>query len=121
MGSLPPQLCVSRVMEAPQRQGHDFLRTGSSAPGFGSTRSWTSEPVRTGTPLTANLLCQPHACRLDVFPTAAVFSFLASLGGSCPAQHPWCSLCPRPSPSSCLACISWEDWSWCKEWSEQQV
>lgn len=71
--------------------------------------------------LTANLLCQPHARRLDVFPTAAVFSFLPSLGGSCPAQHPWCSFSQCLSPSNGLGCISWEDWSWCKEWSEQQV
>lgn len=61
---------------------------------FGSSRSWASKPVRTGTPPTANLLCQPRTSHLDVFPTAALLSFLASLGGSCPAQHPWCSFCP---------------------------
>lgn len=33
MGSLPRQLSVPRVMEVPQRQGHDLLRTGSRAPG----------------------------------------------------------------------------------------
>lgn len=98
-----------------------FSGLGAGLLGFGSTRSRTSEPVRTGTPLAANLLCQPHACCLDAFPIAAVFSFLALLGGSCPAQHPWYSSCPRPSPSSCLGPISWEGWSWSKEWSEQQV
>lgn len=68
-----------------------FSGLGAVLLGFGSTRSWTSE--RTGTPLTANLLCQPHACCLDVFPRAAVFGFLPLLGGSCPAQHPWGSFC----------------------------
>lgn len=76
-----------------------FSGLGAVLLGFGSSRSWASKPVRTGTPPTANLLCQPRTSHLDVFPTAAVLSFLASLGGSCPAQHPWCSFCPRSSPS----------------------
>lgn len=74
-----------------------FSGLGAVLLGFGSTRSWASKPVRTGTPPAANLLCQPRTSHLDVFPTAAVLSFLASLGGSCPAQHPWCSFCPRLS------------------------
>lgn len=36
-----------------------FSGLGAALLGFGSSRSWTNE--RTGTPLTANLLCQPHA------------------------------------------------------------
>ena len=60
-------------------------------------------------------------CCLDVLPIAAVFSFLALLGGSCPAQPPWHSSCAHPSPSSCLGPVSWEGWSWREEWSEQQV
>lgn len=97
-----------------------FSGLGAVLLGFGSTRSLTSEPVCTGTPPAANLLCQPHACCLDVFPIVVVFSFLALLEGSCPAQHPWHLSCPHPGPSSCLGPISWEGWSRC-EWSQQQV
>lgn len=98
-----------------------FSGLGAALLGIVSTRSWTSKPVCTGTPLATDLLCQPHACCLDVSPIAVVFSCLALLGGSCPAQHPWRSSCPHPSPSSCLGPISWEGWSWCTERSEQQV
>jgi len=38
-----------------------FSGLGAALPGLGSTRSRTSEPVRTGTPLAADLLCQPRA------------------------------------------------------------
>lgn len=102
MDSLPQPLCVP----GSQRQGHDLLRTGSSAPGVWLHRSQTSEPVRTGTPLAASLLCQ------DVSPIAVECRSLALLGGSCPAQHLQLSSCPRPSPSQPT---SWEGWPWCQE------
>lgn len=96
-----------------------FSGLGATLLGFGSTRSRTSEPVRTGTPLAANLLCQPHASRLDAFPKAVAFSFLALLGGSCPCTASLAFILPM-SQSLQLA-RGPSAGSSCEEWSEQQV
>lgn len=75
MGFLPRQLCVAGLWRYHRGKAMTFSGLGAALLGSGFTGSWTSKPVRTGTPLAANLLCQPHTCGLDVFPKLPCSAF----------------------------------------------
>lgn len=94
---------------------HDLLRAGSSSPGvWFPLRSWTHEPIRTGTPLAAFLLCQHPAwtCSQGLLCSAPCLwqeaAALPSILGIHPAHIP-------------VPPVAWGGWGWCREWSQQQV